>query len=148
MAYQGGYGGGGGAQRSYGGSSMRQPGPHGYGEPPAQRQYGAQEQSYQDRQDGYGYGDQYQSNGYAQNPPAQDYYGQGQGPNPARGGGPMPPYARGGGPIARPGTADGHRGGYGAPRGRGMPPGPGRGMPGGGGGGRPGQYPQGDYGGK
>lgn len=61
----------------------------------------------------------------------------------------MPPYARGGGPIARPGTADGTRGGP-YPRGRGMGPGPGRGMPprGGPAGGRPGQYPQGDYGGK
>jgi hypothetical protein len=61
----------------------------------------------------------------------------------------MHPYGRGGGPIARPGTADSHRGGPHF-RGRGMGPGPGRGMPPRGAptGGRPGPYPQGDYNGE
>ncbi|KAM0289244.1 hypothetical protein ACHAO9_006201 [Fusarium lateritium] len=103
MDYEVGYGG---QQQPYGG---RGPAPRQHGGAPPQ-QYGAP-QHYNENQGGYGYdnynggsGQEYagqrQDNGYGRGPPPQDPYG--------RGGHPMP--GPRGGPIARPQTADPHRG--------------------------------------
>ncbi|KAM0433053.1 hypothetical protein ACHAQK_009415 [Fusarium lateritium] len=103
MDYEVGYGG---QQQPYGG---RGPAPRQHGGAPPQ-QYGAP-QHYNENQGGYGYdnynggsGQEYagqrQDNSYGRGPPPQDPYG--------RGGHPMP--GPRGGPIARPQTADPHRG--------------------------------------
>ncbi|KZZ90504.1 Tetratricopeptide-like helical [Moelleriella libera RCEF 2490] len=102
--------------------------------------YGAT-QGYDNYGDGYNYGNDGVAYGNERQQPHTGQYG----PRPGRSGGPMPPYGRGG-PVARPATANGHRGGPQPSRGAGT----GRGMPSRGrGGGWPGQHPPpGNYGGQ
>ncbi|KAG5926191.1 hypothetical protein E4U53_003133, partial [Claviceps sorghi] len=109
MAYQGGYGGGGGeyaSQRPYGGQAAQRPTARGgHGDDYSQQQYGAR-QPYNEYNDGYNYGPQagaYQDDGSQH---YRDQYGPGSG----TGGGPMQPYARGGGGAGRGGERGGERG--------------------------------------